>query len=224
MLILNLNKDKIIKGETITAEFNINDKQNKILYKNKYFVLNIRENGSTEIQKLSPLYYFGEPLVWEINPLIYKLTGTFILFITFLNDSSLNKKLVSNNFIVEEKCFINNVNTCNNLTYHTQNIQIKNDNIQNLKKEDTQMYIPSIQIFNDPNNKIEATKDIKTINNDLSNKVDINTNKYSNNKVQVPNSNKTVVINNCQEKPIYEPNTNISQLLQNKIQKKFKNI
>ena len=37
MLILNLNKDKIIKGETITAEFNINDKQNKILYKNKYF-------------------------------------------------------------------------------------------------------------------------------------------------------------------------------------------
>ena len=59
MLILNLNKDKIIKGETITAEFNINDKQNKILYKNKYFVLNIRENGSTEIQKLSPLYYFG---------------------------------------------------------------------------------------------------------------------------------------------------------------------
>ena len=41
MLILNLNKDKIIKGETITVEFNINDKQNKILYKYTSGIVNV---------------------------------------------------------------------------------------------------------------------------------------------------------------------------------------
>ena len=217
MLILNLDKNKILKGETIIAEFLINDKQNKISFKNKYFVLNIKENGSNETQKISPQYFFGEPLIWEINPLIYKFTGTFIIFITILNDQT-NKSLVSNNFIVEEDCIKNNINTCNNINKN----YIKNKNLS--KDEIFQTYIPSIQ---KPNQIINNTTEnnVKFITNNLTNKVDINTNIYSRNKIEPPNISKNIILKECQNN-INNDNTtiDINKILNNKIEKKHKNI
>lgn len=195
MLLLNLNKDKILEGETITAEFIINDKYNQQFYKNKYFVLNIKQNGSNNSQQISPLYYSGKPLVWEINPLIYKFTGTYFIYITLLNDSSLNKKLANNTFIVEPDCVINNINTCNNINSHINNIQTKKEISQSFYKEDLSTYQPSIQKANDPNNIINVKNDTKIYNNDLSNKVEIN-NLY-NNKVQKPNTNVPFTITKC---------------------------
>ena len=141
MISLKSNPDRIFEGETLKIELIISGKINEKTYYGKYLNLNIIKNGTTDIITLYPLRYNFKPLEWEVNPNSYKSYGTFNVQ-AIIQDGPV---ITTTTFIVEEKCIIGKINTCNNINYF-QNINNSNNfNKQNKKTDIIETLKPSIQ-------------------------------------------------------------------------------
>ena len=146
MISLTAEPEKILEGENLIIKLDIVGKVNKQTYFGKYFKLNIRKNGSEEVEQLYPLRYNLEPLIWEINSNIYGAYGVFYgTYNVTASLQNLQKIIANTNFIVEEQCLIKKTNVCNNITWYENENKIKTMYSNNNKKEDNQMYIPNIQ-------------------------------------------------------------------------------